>query len=144
MNSVVNDVIVFCRMFAMFEREEVCCGTVTPAQCVLLQTLRTGQWDISSLAAHSRVTKGAMTRLVDGLQTRGWVRREQSPDDGRRFIVSLTASGDKESARLMELTEESINMLLERIPKNERSQVVHSVHLLREAAEQMRSALTCC
>ena len=144
MSQVFEDVVAFCRMFAIFEREEICCGTVTPAQCVLLQTLRVGEWDVSTLAAHSRVTKGAMTRLIDGLEARGWVRREQSPDDGRRYRVSLTTSGDEESERLATLTEQSISMILERIPKGERKQVVRSVSLLREAAEAVRSELTCC
>lgn len=144
MNEVFDDVIAFCRMFAVFEREEICCGTVTPAQCVLLQTLRSGEWDVSSLAAHTRVTKGAMTRLVDGLEKRGWVGREQSDEDGRRFLVSLTAAGNKESSRLADLTERSITTILARIPKSERAQVIQSLHLLRQAAEDTRTQLDCC
>ena len=144
MKGVIDDVIAFCRMFAVFEREEICCGTVTPAQCVLLQTLRSGEWDVSSLAAHTRVTKGAMTRLIDGLEKRGWVSRDQSNDDGRRFLVSLTADGTKESKRLVELTEKSIATILGRIPESERDQVIQSLHLLRQAAENTRSELDCC
>ena len=56
MSSVVEDVIAFCRLFSSFEREEICCGTVTPAQCVLLQTLMDGEWDLIGLAAQARVT----------------------------------------------------------------------------------------
>ena len=144
MKGVIDDVIAFCRMFSVFEREEICCGTVTPAQCVLLQTLRSGEWDVSSLAAQTRVTKGAMTRLIDGLEKRGWVSREQSNDDGRRFVVSLTADGKKESKRLVQLTEKSIATILGRIPEEERDQAIRSLRLLRQAAEQTRSQLDCC
>jgi DNA-binding MarR family transcriptional regulator len=144
MSSVVEDVIAFCRMFSSFEREEICCGTVSAAQCVLLQTLTEGEWDVSSLAADSRVTKGAITRLVDGLEKRGWVAREKGEDDGRRVLVSLTPDGRKEAKRLTRLTEKSIATILGRIPKNERDQVTHSIHLLREAAEQTRNQLDCC
>lgn len=144
MNDAIDDVIAFCRMFSFFEREEICCGTVTPAQCVLLQTLRSDEWDVSSLAAHTRVTKGAMTRLIDGLEKRGWVGRKQSTKDGRRFVVSLTADGKKESIRLAQLTEKSIATILGRVPESERDQVIRSLHLLRQAAEQTRSQLDCC
>jgi len=144
MSSVVEDVIAFCRMFASFEREEICCGTVSPAQCVLLQTLMDGEWDVSGLAAEARVTKGAMTRLVDGLEGRGWVARERAEDDGRRVLVSLTGEGKKEAKRLYRLTEKSIATILERIPPAERAQAVRSIHLLREAAEQTRTQLDCC
>ncbi len=144
MSSVVEDVIAFCRMFSSFEREEICCGTVSPAQCVLLQTLMDGEWDVSGLAAQARVTKGAMTRLVDGLESRGWVARERAENDGRRVLVSLTGEGKKEAKRLFRLTEKSIATLLERIPPAERDQAVRSIHLLREAAEKTRTQLDCC
>jgi len=144
MRSVVEDVIAFCRMFSSFEREEICCGTVSPAQCVLLQTLMDGEWDVSGLAAEARVTKGAMTRLVDGLEGRGWVARERAEDDGRRVLVSLTGAGKKEAKRLYRLTEKSIATLLERIPPAERAQAVRSIHLLRKAAEETRTQLDCC
>lgn len=144
MSSVVEDVLAFCRMFSSFEREQICCGTVSTAQCVVIQTLTQGKWDVSGLAAHTRVTKGAMTRLVDGLEKRGWVTRQKGEDDGRRVLISLTADGEKEAERLGRLTQKSIATILERIPPDERDQVIRSIRLLREAAEQTRSQLDCC
>ncbi|MCP4302111.1 MAG: hypothetical protein GY783_16120, partial [Gammaproteobacteria bacterium] len=73
MSTLVDDVVAFCRMFAMLERDQVCCGAVTVAQCVVLQTLLEGTWDASTLASHARATKGAMTRLLVGLESRGVV-----------------------------------------------------------------------
>ena len=144
MSSLVDDVIAFCRMFSSFEREEICCGTVSPAQCVLLQTLTDGEWDISSLASHTRVTKGAMTRLVDGLERRAWVERRKAEDDARRVLIGLTPAGAKEARRLDELTQRSIHTLFDAIPKEERKTVERSIHLLREAAEKTRAQLDCC
>lgn len=144
MSSVVDDVIAFCRMFSSFEREEICCGTVSAAQCVLLQTLLEGEWDVSALAAHTRVTKGAMTRLVDGLEGRSWVARDKAEDDGRRVLISLTPAGKKEAQRLRALTERSIATILDRIPKSDRPQVIKSLHVLRTATEQTRTHLDCC
>lgn len=144
MMSVVDDVISFCRMFSSFEREEICCGTVSSAQCVLLQTLLEGEWDVSSLASHTRVTKGAMTRLVDGLEARDWVTRAKAEDDARRVLVGLTAGGRKEAKRLNALTERSIATVFERIPREDRDTVIRSVRLLRKAAEETRRQLDCC
>ena len=144
MSSVVEDVIAFCRMFSSFEREEICCGTVSSAQCVLLQTLTDGEWDVSALASQARVTKGAMTRLVDGLERRDWVTRSKGEEDARRVLVSLTPAGEKEAKRLHRLTEKSIATILGRIPKSDRPQVVRSLNLLRTAAEQTRTHLDCC
>jgi len=144
MSPVVDDIIAFYRMFASFEREEICCGTVSTAQCVLLQTLTEGEWDVSALAAHTRVTKGAMTRLVDGLEARGWVKRAKAEDDARRVLVSLTSGGRSEAKRLNELTVRSIATVFEKIPAHERDQVTRSIHLLRQAAEKTRAQLDCC
>jgi len=144
MSAVVEDVIAFYRMFSSFEREEICCGTVSPAQCVLLQTLMDGNRDVSGLASQARVTKGAMTRLIDGLEARGWVVREKAEDDGRRVLVALTGDGEQEAKRLRRLTERSIATILEAIPEAERQQVIRSLQLLRKAAEQTRSHLDCC
>ena len=144
MKSVVDDVIAFFRMFSSFEREEICCGSVSPAQCVLLQTLLEGEWDVSGLAAHTRVTKGAMTRLVDGLEARGWVRRDKAEDDARRVLVSLTKAGKQEAERLNQLTARSVATLFDRIPPGEREDVARSLGLLRRAAEETRDRLDCC
>ena len=144
MSSIVEDVIAFCRMFSSFEREEICCGTVSPAQCVLLQTLTEGEWDVSALASHARVTKGAMTRLIDGLEKRDWVTRTKGEDDARRVLVSLTPAGKKEAKRLRRLTERSIATILNRIPESDRAEVIRSLNLLRTAAEQTRTQLDCC
>ncbi len=144
MSSLVEDVIAFCRMFSSFEREEICCGTVSPAQCVLLQTLTDDEWDISRLASHTRVTKGAMTRLVDGLERRGWVERRKAEDDARRVLIILTESGAEEARRLDRLTKNSIHTLFDAIPEQDREAVARSVHLLRVAAERTREKLDCC
>ncbi len=144
MTSVVEDVIAFCRMFSSFEREEICCGTVSAAQCVLLQTLLEGEWDVTTLASHTRVTKGAMTRLLDGLENRDWVTRSRGKNDARRVLISLTPGGKKEAQRLRNLTAQSIATILDRIPRSDRSQVIKSLTLLRKAAEQTRTQLDCC
>ena len=144
MNTLVGDVVAFCRMFAMLERDQVCCGTVTVAQCVVLQTLLEGTWDASTLASHARVTKGAMTRLLDGLESRGFVERHQDPDDGRRWLIELTATGTKEAKRLAGMTENAVALIMSRMPKDMRKPAVAMIADLRKAAEEVRDQIDCC
>jgi len=144
MSTLVDDVVAFCRMFAMVERDQVCCGAVTVAQCVVLQTLLEGTWDASTLASHARVTKGAMTRLLDGLESRGFVERHQDPDDGRRWLIELTASGTKEARRLAGMTENAVALIMSRMPKDTRKPAVAMIADLRRAAEEVRDQIDCC
>ena len=144
MSTLVDDVVAFCRMFAMVERDQVCCGTVTVAQCVVLQTLLEGTWDASTLASQARVTKGAMTRLLDGLESRGFVERHQDPDDGRRWLIELTATGAKEARRLAGMTENAVALIMSRMPKDKRMPAVAMIADLRKAAEEVRDQIDCC
>ncbi len=144
MTALVADVVAFCRMFAMLEREHVCCGTVTVAQCVVLQTLLEGTWDASTLASHGRVTKGAMTRLLDGLESRGYVERHPDPDDGRRWLIELTEAGKKEAERLAGTTERAVALILSRLPKDMRKPAAAMISDLRKAAEEVRDQIDCC
>ena len=131
-------------MFAMLERDQVCCGTVTVAQCTVLQTLLEGSWDSSTLANHARVTKGAMTRLLDGLESRGFVERHQDPDDGRRWLIKLTADGTKEARRLAGMTDNAVALIMSRMPENTREPAAAVISDLRKAAEEVRDQIDCC
>jgi len=55
---------------------------------------------ITELAAGEGLTQPAITRLVDRLQDRGWVRRQSDPDDGRVVMVRLTPAGQEMYGRL--------------------------------------------
>ena len=144
MSDLQQDVVAFSRLFGVFERDAVCCGTVSVAQCVLLQTILEAPLDVSTLAQQTRVTKGAMTRLVDGLEERGWVERAKDDSDGRRVLITLTKAGRYEAKRLATLTEQAVDQVFQKIPKGERAQVKKSVALLRQAAEEAVGELGCC
>ncbi|MFT5352838.1 MAG: DNA-binding MarR family transcriptional regulator [Polyangiales bacterium] len=121
----------------MAGRDLVCCGDVSVAQCVAMQLLYATPMDSSTLAEQTGVTKGAVTRLVEGLDKRGWIKKKADKDDGRRFVLSLSAAGQKRARALEALTEATVHALFERIPKNRHDQVRESLRLLRTAAEQV-------
>ena len=100
MKNFVDDLVSLCRFFGIFERERVCCGTVTVQQCVVLQSLLHGPSEVGPLADTVGNSPSAMTRLVDGLVSRGWVERKRAPQDRRCVHVSLTKNGHKEALRL--------------------------------------------
>ena len=136
--------IAICRRFAAFEKDQVCCGTVTVAQCVVLQALLSGPSEAAVLAETHGVTRSAMTRLLDGLEKKDWIRREHSAEDRRRIGISLTRAGKKEAVRLYDITKRSIATLLQEIPQEKRAQVSESIVLIRDALERSRDQIACC
>ncbi|MEZ4219982.1 MAG: MarR family winged helix-turn-helix transcriptional regulator [Polyangiaceae bacterium] len=145
MTDFTTDLLAIFRKFGLFERDQICCGTVTVPQCIVLQTLLEGANDINGLAESSGVTASAMTRLVDGLERNDWVTRQRGADDRRRIVVELTPGGEQEARRLRALTEASVNAVLQAIPTDKHAQVTESVRLIREALDRAgRAATKCC
>ena len=55
--------------------------------------LNSGDQLMGELAAAEKVQPPSMTRIVNGLEMRGYVARRPDPKDGRQCLVSLTAAG---------------------------------------------------
>lgn len=144
MTPFARELIAIFRAFGVAERETVCCGTVTVPQCIVLQELLAEPGDISSLAERVGASMSAMTRLIDGLERRGWVTRIRSDEDRRKVEVELTAAGREEAVRLRGLSEELVNLILGRIPEEKHPQVFESVRLVRRAVAEVRGNMAGC
>jgi DNA-binding MarR family transcriptional regulator len=141
MSAVVTDELLrVIRLFGIYERDAVCCGTVTVGQCVALQVLRDGAQDNASLAARLGLSPSATTRLVDGLVKRGWVQRSQSEADRRQVQIGLTSAGRDEAGRLRGLTESAVDAVMAEVPEAERAGVERSLRVLGVAMERARDA----
>ena len=49
---------------------------------------------VSSLGKHLQLSSSAITQLVERLEKSGFIKREDSPDDRRIIVLSLTTKGD--------------------------------------------------
>jgi len=82
--------------FANYSDRHVRTLDLTPPQFDVIATLGgTEGMNMKDLAAHTLVTKGTLTGIVDRLETRGLVRREIPPENRRSFTVLLTEAGDE-------------------------------------------------
>jgi len=138
-DDFVEELVSICRIFAAFEKEQVCCGTVTVPQCVALQhLLDDGASDVSALAESLNTSISATTRLVDGMEKRGWVARERDPEDRRRVFVGLTDGGRDEAERLKGLSRQAAIEVLGRVPVSRQHDVIEAMGLVRQALEQVQ------
>lgn len=137
-----DGLVAISRHFGVLERDRVCCGDVTPPQCVALQRLLDDPAGLSALASYLGKSDSATTRLVDGLEDRGWAVRRPDPEDGRRVQIALTDEGRERAAELWASTEQTVGALLDYIPEERREEVVRSLSLLEEALAECRT--DCC
>jgi DNA-binding MarR family transcriptional regulator len=82
-------------MWADMAREMAAAGhELTYSQFVTIKRLATDSSDgVTDLARWAQVNPGAMTRLLDKLETRGLLRRIADPGDRRALHIVLTDAG---------------------------------------------------
>ena len=113
------------------------CGVriATSEAHVLNELFDAGPLSQQELTRRLRLQKSSMSRLVDSLQDRGWVRRVEHPRDGRSVLVELTAAGRRVAGRLAQARADLFRRLLERLEKEEQDDVVRSLIRLAEVAD---------
>jgi DNA-binding MarR family transcriptional regulator len=73
--------------------EDDALGVSPPRLSALSVVVYAGPLGIGALAAAEGVAAPTMTRLVDGLERDGLVRRRRDPSDARGVLVEATATG---------------------------------------------------
>ena len=75
--------------------EDRAMGLTAPRASALSVLVFRGPVTMSALADAEQVRRPTMTRLVDGLERRGLVRRVRHAEDGRVQLVEATAAGKR-------------------------------------------------
>jgi DNA-binding MarR family transcriptional regulator len=115
-------------------REDPASG-VPPAQLSALSVLVFGgPRTLGELAAAEQVRPPTMTRVVQGLEAAGLVRRTSDATDGRVVRLHATAKGRRVMQRGRERRVENLAALLDRLDRDE-------IERVREAAELVERAL---
>jgi DNA-binding MarR family transcriptional regulator len=89
---------------------------------------------LTLLARHMGVTAGTMSVAVDRLVRAGYVRRARDPTDGRRVQLRLTSAGARVRDAHSVLEPERVRAMLARLNPRERTDALHGLRLLAEAA----------
>lgn len=78
---------------------------------------------VAELARETQSDPGAMTRLLDRLESKGFVRRQRSTDDRRVVRIELTAEGEVAAQEVPIVISEVLNEHLAGFSKTEWSQL---------------------
>lgn len=129
-------IVAFVRAFGLHRPDETPCGSPVPvSEAHALAVLSEhGPLPQGALARRLRLTKSTVSRLVDQLVQRGWVRRRPGESDGRQRLVELTDDGRKTAEAIADRRAERMRQLLQRIPEADRAAVVAALDILVEAS----------
>jgi DNA-binding MarR family transcriptional regulator len=111
-------------------------------QWLVLTKLRDGvATTAGDLCRHTRYDTGALTRLLDQLEKRGFVKRERSLKDRRVVHLQLTAAGRKQALELTPLVIERLNATLAGFSKTEFHELTRLLNKLIAALQAPELAL---
>ena len=111
------------RVYQFRDRNRICAHDVSVSQCYALQAIaRRETPGLNELAASQMLDKSTASRLVDGLEEKGYVRRASDPDDGRAVRLEVTARGRTVLARIeRDLLEEQKRLVRDFTPEVRRA-----------------------
>ena len=90
----------------------------------------------SDLARVFRVSKPAMTQLIQRLRAKGWVSLDLVPGDDRRKQVTLTKSGRSTHKKSQDQVKPHNERIANVMNRSELDQLFTQMHKLRIAAEE--------
>ncbi|KAB2352232.1 MarR family winged helix-turn-helix transcriptional regulator [Actinomadura rudentiformis] len=128
----------FVRTFGLHQPDQTPCGQPIPVSeaHALGELARDGALRQNDLTHRLRLEKSTTSRLVTQLINRGWAERIPAPGDGRGVLVQLTPNGMNAATQLAKARAARFSAILERVPPDERANVVRALELLTSATDQ--------
>ena len=143
LQRVLTDLI---RVYQFRDRDAVCCYDISTGQCHGLERLaHSGPMTLNEFAASLFLEKSSASRLADGLERKGYVKRKRRLDDARYVQLELTKRGETLHDRIeRDLIEERARVLADLTAK-ERKLVIESIARLSGAASaRVSTEAGCC
>jgi DNA-binding MarR family transcriptional regulator len=110
---------------------------ITPAQFDVLQILFFhGKKRMSDISQTLGITKSTTTGLVDRLIEAEFVRKKQSHEDRRAYIIDITNKGKKVIEKVIERRVKFLENILDIMDDRSKKQLQTSLNSLLEAMEQ--------
>ena len=130
-----EQLIALIRAFGLHRPDQTPCGKpVAVAEAHALMELAQGApLSQNDLVARLQLEKSTVSRLVGILETRGWIVRARSAQDGRARELRLTDTGRQITADLAEARRTKFARVFEAIPEEARAAVLESLQILVEA-----------
>ena len=86
--------------------------------------------------------KAAISRTLKTLETRGFIRKENNPTDGRKQHIFLTETGREIQGFVTEVYDKIFNQLIEGISKKDVYQCLTTLEAIHENALKIRAERT--
>ena len=143
LQRVLTDLI---RVYQFRDRDAVCCYDISMGQGHGLERLANGgPMTLNEFAASLFLEKSSASRLADGLEKKGYVRKRPRVDDARYVQLELTKRGRTLHDRIERDLLEERALVLADLTSEERKSVIESIARLSGAASaRVSTEAGCC
>lgn len=114
-----------------------CCGDLSLVEYMALKKiLNTKSIPIQEIGIALNFTKSGATRIIDRLEQKKYVMREQSPIDGRVCCVTVTPRGIETMTKIIEKYTEYVQEILKEFEPEKIEQIGNSLEMLVAAVQK--------
>jgi DNA-binding MarR family transcriptional regulator len=135
------------RVYSFRDRDRICCYDISVRQCDALDALvEKGPLTLNELAAELFLDKSTTSRVVDGLERKGYAVRKENPESRRSILVQPTVEGAELKERIdQDLLGDEMRLLEDFEPEVRRAASKLIARLAHAAAARVdTTGGTCC
>ena len=122
--------------FSAHGENGLCCADLSFVEFIALHKIsETNKCPIQSIGKRINFTKSGATRIINRLENKGYVLRENSPTDGRICCVSITAKGTQVIRHIAESYISYLRDVLQDVDAQTIEQIKASMDILLEAVK---------
>ncbi|MEL7357409.1 MAG: MarR family transcriptional regulator [Cyanobacteria bacterium J06560_6] len=138
MGELQNALIALIRGFGLHHPDQTPCGQpVAVAEAHALMVLMQEQpLSQGMLSNRLNLEKSTVSRLLSGLEKRGWIKRDRNPDDRRIVEVALTEAGKQTAESLSTARQSKFDRVMQAIPEDQQTKVVDALQILVKAIHE--------
>lgn len=137
-----QQIVELIKKYQFRDRNQICCFGISVSQCYVLETLHThGPLAMNELAKKMHLKISTMTRVVQQLVKKSYVRREEGLSDRRVRLIKLTKEGKAIYKKAWENIFESEKIILKGIPYQHKTVLIDVLRKLNQAVSSWQS---CC
>ncbi len=137
-----QQIVDLIKKYQFRDRNQICCFGISVSQCYVLEALHThGPLTMNELAKKMYLKISTMTRVVEQLVKKGYVRREEGLNDRRVRLINLTKEGKAIYKKAWENIFESEKVILKSIPSEHKAVLIDVLRKLNQAVSSWQS---CC
>ncbi len=137
-----QQIVELIKKYQFRDRNQICCFGISVSQCYILETLHThGPLTMNELAKKMYLKISTITRVVEQLVKKNYVKREEGLNDRRVRLINLTNEGKAIYKKAWENIFESEKVILKSIPSEHKTVLIDVLRKLNQAVSSWQS---CC